>query len=159
MAFSAIDQKWSSMNTTRNGTDMDAMKVKLSTLWVFLLFNMMFADIFTFMNPGFLNGLIAGYAEQVQISEVFLLVAAMVTEIPIAMVLLSRVLNHRANRRANIIAAIITIVFVIGGGSATLHYIFFATIEVVCSLFIVGYAWNWPDLSEQASREEKNFAS
>lgn len=38
---------------------------------------------------------------------------------------------------------VITIVWVIGGGSTTLHYIFFATIEVVCTLFIVWYAWTW----------------
>ncbi|GAJ20993.1 unnamed protein product, partial [marine sediment metagenome] len=41
------------------------------------------------------------------------------------------------------IASVITIVFVVGGGSLTLHYIFFATIEVVCLSLIVWYAWKW----------------
>jgi Sec-independent protein secretion pathway component TatC len=74
-----------------------------------------------------------------------LLVFAILLEIPIAMIFLSRVLKHRANRWANIIAAAITIAFVIGGGSTDLHYIFFAAIEVVCMLLIVWYAWKWPN--------------
>jgi len=65
-------------------------------------------------------------------------------EIPIAMIFLSRVLKYRANRWANIIAAAITIAFVVGMGSTDLHYIFFATIEVVCMSLIVWYAWKLP---------------
>ena len=34
---------------------MEDMKVKLSTLWVFVMFNMVFADIVGFMNPGALE--------------------------------------------------------------------------------------------------------
>lgn len=60
------------------------------------------------------------------------------------MIFLSRVLKYRVNRRANIIAGPITIAFVRGGGSRYLHYIFFATIEVVCISLIVWYAWKWP---------------
>ena len=83
---------------------------------------------------------------EIQITQGFLLVAAIFLEIPIAMILLSRVLKHRANYWANIIASVITILFVVGGGSTTLSYIFFATIEVVCMLLIVWYAWKWPKL-------------
>jgi Sec-independent protein secretion pathway component TatC len=72
------------------------------------------------------------------------LIAAILLEIPIAMIFLSRVLRYRSNRWANIIAGAITIVFVIGGGSTDLHYIFFATIEVVTMALIVWYAWKWP---------------
>jgi hypothetical protein len=64
-------------------------------------------------------------------------------EIPIAMIFLSRVLKYGVNRWANIIAAAITIVFVIGGGSTYLHYIFLAAVEVVCMSLIVWYAWKW----------------
>ena len=31
---------------------MEDMKVKLSTLWIFVMFNMAFADIVGFINPG-----------------------------------------------------------------------------------------------------------
>jgi len=43
-------------------------------------------------------------------------------ELAIVMILLSRVLTYRLNRWLNIIASIITIVFVVGGGSAYPHY-------------------------------------
>ncbi len=122
---------------------MDNMKVKLSTLWVFVLFNMIFADIVGFMNPGALDAIIKGEVG-VQITQELLLVFSMLLEIPIAMVFLSRILQYRANRWANIVAALITILFVIGGGDTYLSYIFFASIEVVCMLLIIWYALKWP---------------
>src|SRR4051812_12566306 len=117
-------------------TSHEYMKAKLSTLWIFLMFNMVFADIFTFMYPGVLKQIMAANAEQIQITPEFLLVASIVTEIPIAMVILSRLLTYGANRWANIIGCVITILWVIGGGSLTLHYVFFASIQVVCALLI-----------------------
>lgn len=127
-------------------TTMETVKARLSTLWIFIMFNMVFADIFSFMNSEFLQGLLGGYAEEVQITQGFLLAAAIVTEIPIAMVLLSRVLQYKVNRWANIVAGVITMAYVWGGGSSTLHYIFFAAIETACALFIIWYAWQWRDL-------------
>jgi hypothetical protein len=118
--------------------------VKLSTLWIVVMFNMVFADILTFVTPGALEEIMTGYAGEVQITQELLLIFAIIIEIPIVMIVLSRVLKRRANRWANIIAGAITIVFVIGGGSTYLHYIFFATVEVVCILLIIWFAWNWP---------------
>jgi Sec-independent protein secretion pathway component TatC len=133
------------VNTNKKTVKMEDMKVKLSTLWVVVMFNMLFADILSFLTPGYLTELMTGYAGEIQITQGLLLVFAILLEIPIAMIFLSRVLKHRANRWANIIAAAITIAFVIGGGSTDLHYIFFAAIEVVCMLLIVWYAWKWPN--------------
>jgi hypothetical protein len=105
-----------------------------------------FADILSFMYPGGLKEVLTGYAGGVHITPGFLLAAAVVTEIPIAMIVLSRVLKHAANRWANIVAGVITIAYVIGGGSFNqLHYIFFAALEVACALLIVWYAWKWRD--------------
>lgn len=130
------------MNANGKTAEMD-MKVKLSTLWIFVTFNMVFADIVGFMNPGALEQIMTG-AVGIEITQELLLVFSILLEIPIAMILLSRVLKYRANRWANIAAAVITILFVIGGGSTYLSYIFFATVEVVCMLLIIWYAWNWP---------------
>jgi hypothetical protein len=136
-------KKEKKMNSEKKTAGMD-MKVKLSTLWVVVMFNMIFADILSFMLPDFLEILETGYAGGVQITQEILLVFAILLEIPIAMIVLSRVLKYSVNRWANIIAAVITILFVIGGGSTSLHYIFFATIEVVCMSLIIWYAWKWP---------------
>ena len=102
------------------------------------MFNMVFADIVGFLNPGTLEEMIA-----MKPAQGLLLVFSILVEIQIAMILLSRVLKYRANRWANIIGGAITILWVIGGGNISLSYIFFATIEVVCMLLIVWYAWKW----------------
>ena len=132
------------MNSEKNTAGMD-MKVKLSTLWIVVMFNMVFADILSFMLPDFLEILETGQAGGVPITQEILLVFAVFLEIPIVMIILSRVLKVSVNRWANIIAAVITILFVVGGGSTELHYIFFATVEVVCMLLIMWYAWRWPN--------------
>ena len=120
------------------------IKVRLSTLWVVVLFNMVFADIVGFMTPGDLEKIIAGDVG-IQITQELLLLFSLLLEIPIAMVFLSRVLTRQVNRWTNILAAIITIMFVIGGGSSYLSYLFFASVEVVCLLAIVWFSWRWAD--------------
>src|SRR5262245_337439 len=123
------------MKTDKKTARMD-LKVKLSTLWIFVMFNMVFADIVGFMNPGSLEAIMTG-AVGFEITQELLLVFSILLEIPIAMIFLSRVLKDSANRWANIVAGVITILFVIGGGSRYLSYIFFATIEVLCLLLII----------------------
>ena len=122
------------MKTNLKTTDL------LSTLWIFIMLNMIFADIFGFMSPGLLKDIIN---EDTGVTGGLLLVAAVVNEIPIAMVVLSRLLKDRINRWANIIAGIITILYVIGGGSSTATYIFFAALEVACAALIIWLAWRW----------------
>jgi Sec-independent protein secretion pathway component TatC len=119
---------------------MDDNRTRLSTLWVVVMFNMVFADILTFIKPGALQELWAGQAG-VHVTEGLLLVFAVLLEIPIAMIFVSRILKPEANRWANTAAAVITTLFVVGGGSMDLHYVFFATVEVVCMALIVRSVW------------------
>ena len=122
---------------------------KISTLWIVVMFNMGFADILSFMYPSFLAQITTGAVDGVTITPMFLLVAAIFIEIAIAMIYLTRVLHRSANRIANLAAALVTILFVVGGGSTTPHYIFFAGIEVLLLLYIIYLAWTWPN--EQAA--------
>ena len=130
---------------------MKNVRIRLSTLWVFVMFNMVFADILSFMLPDFLNEIVTGTGAMT-VTQGMLLVFALLLEIPIAMIVLSRVLKRGVNRWVNIVAAVITIIFVIGGGSTTLHYIFFATMEVVAMLLIIGFAWKWPESETQVDQ-------
>lgn len=130
----------------------EAMKARLSTLWIFVLINMLFADIFSFMVPGALQEIATGVVDGVHLTPIFLLIAAMLTEIPMAMVILARVLSYRANRWANVIGGLFTILWVVGMGSATPHYIFIASVEVICSGCIIWLAWRWRG-PESQSRE------
>jgi hypothetical protein len=75
-----------------------------------------------------------------------LLGAGVLIEVSIAMIPLSRVLKYRANRRANIIAAIfLTVVQLITlfVRTPTLEYVFFLSIMIATTAVIAWYAWKW----------------
>ncbi|HLX57964.1 MAG TPA: DUF6326 family protein [Ktedonobacteraceae bacterium] len=143
MDSSSPAKKETTMNTTKKITGMD-MKVKLSTLWIFYMFSTAYIDITTLYYSVFIN-----HTPVVHYTQVFLLGAAILVEIPIAMVLLSRILKYRANRWTNIIAGIfltgvqIVTLFV---GRPTLAYAFLSIILIATSAIIVWYAWRWPDI-------------
>lgn len=113
-------------------------KTKLSTLWIVIMVNMIFADILSFM-----IALETGEKVGLENVEKIMLIAAIVTQIPIWMIFLSRFLKYQANRWANIGAAVLTIIYVVGGGSLEPHYIFIAGVEVLCLLLIMKTAWQW----------------
>lgn len=119
------------------------ISTKISTLWVVVMINMVFADILSFMDPEFLSQVATGVVSGITITPMFLLLAAIFVEVGILMIYLTRALNRRASRIANLIAVTITILFVIGGGSLKPHYIFFASIEVIAMIYIAYLAWTW----------------
>ncbi len=132
---------------------MKDMKTRLSMLWIFAMFNYLYADVMTLMDPSTLKEIIAGQVGPVRMTEGLLLGAAVLMETAIAMVVLSRTLAYRANRWANIIVGIIHTLSVlgslfVGGTTPALYYLFFATVEVGCTLLIVWFAWKWTEVGE-----------
>lgn len=121
-------------------------KANLSTLWIVVMFAMLAADVLSAYIPG-ADEELAEFAGETPI-PLLMLVGAIIMAIPIGMIFFSRVLPRRVNRWANIIAAIITIVYVIGGGATHPHYIFLAAIEVLSMLLIIWYVWRWPQPEE-----------
>ena len=137
---------------TEQKTNEIDMKVKLSTLWIFVMFNYIYADILTLMDPTVLKELITGTVGGIELTQGFLLGAAILMETAIVMVVLSRVLKYRANRWVNIISGIIhtaAVFLSLFVGTPAMYYTFFATIEIACTLLIVWYAWKWvnPEVS------------
>lgn len=116
---------------------------KISTLWILVLFNMAFADILGFIYPGFLAEVMTGQIDGIILTPTFILIAAIFIEIAIIMIFLTRALRPALGRTLNLIAVIITIAFIVGGGSLSPHYIFFASIEVITLLYIGWLAWSW----------------
>ena len=120
-------------------------KVLFSALWIFLAVNYIYRDILSNMEPGTLQGYLAGNVGEITITQGFLLAGALMMEIPFAMIFLSRVLKGGANRWANIIAATLMVVIEVGtmgyGTTPTLHYLFYGVIVIACNLYIVWYAW------------------
>ena len=119
------------------------MKAKLSTLWMFYLFNVIFRDIHEFIEPGFIEQVMTGTFNGIQITEPLLLFGGFVVEVPISMVLFSRLLPYGANRWTNIIAAVITLAFEINNGTTDLDDTFHMVIEIAALSFIIWSAWRW----------------
>ena len=131
-------------------TEVVGIRARLSAAWVFVMLNMVFADILSFMSPGMLQQVLAGTAEGIQITPAFLLVAAVVAEVAIAMILLSLLLPQRAARWANIGAAVVTVAYVLGMASATPHYVFLAALETIGCLAIAWWSWTWRPAERRA---------
>ncbi|MGF1520991.1 MAG: DUF6326 family protein [Leptolyngbyaceae cyanobacterium] len=131
-------------------------KAKLSTLWMFYLFNVIFRDIHEFIEPGFIEQVMTGTFNGIQITEPLLLFGGFVAEVPISMVLLSRLLPYGTNRWANIIAAVITLAFEINNGTTDLDDTFHMVIEMIALSFIIWSAWRWrnPFLRQPAIAQE-----
>ena len=130
---------------------MHDIKERLSVLWIFALLNYLYADV---MALWALLGVPP--ADTPHLGQLALMAASVLMEIPIAMIVACRLLPRRANRLANIIAgSIVTVVngfltFIpplVGWGRppALPEYLFFATIETVCTVAIVWQAWTWPE--------------
>src|SRR5438477_9445579 len=123
-------------------------KERLSLLWIFALVNYLYADVIALFA-------IAGSRNSFEpLSPWALMSSAVLMEIPIAMILACRLLPFRVNRLANIVAGVfLTLVNgfltfgppLLGWGMppAFAEYLFFATIETVCTLIIVWQAWQW----------------
>lgn len=116
------------------------IKTKLSTLWVVVMLNLIFSDILSIMVQLIDQSALEIMGDDVRLT---MAIAAVITNIPILMIYFSRVLPYRINRLLNIIAAILTVIFVIGGGSTLPHYLICASIEVMLLLFIIYSALQW----------------
>ena len=116
---------------------MQDVKVRLSTLWVFMLLNYLYCDVMGLYDSTLSGGL----------SRDALLAASLLMELPILMVLGSRMLDYRPNRWANVMAggfmAVVQVATLFVGSGPTVYYVFFSAIEIACLLFIVWTAWRW----------------
>ena len=132
-------------------------KERLSLLWIFAFLNYLYADVLALWA---LLG--SAPADTPHLGPAALAGAAVLMEIPMAMIVASRLLPYRANRLANIIAAsfetlvngfLTFIPPLVGWGRppALPEYLFFATIETVCTSVIVWQAWTWSEAKPAVS--------
>jgi hypothetical protein len=114
------------------------IKIKLSALWVSIMFIYLYVDV--------IEDAIAGKVWTFQITQVWLLGVIILMTIPSLMVFLSLALPVKANRWTNIIVGILFIVVTLGMtiGESYVFYIFGSIVETVLLLLIVVYAWKWP---------------
>ncbi len=91
-----------------------------------------------------------GTVNGVQLAEQTMLVAGIMMEIPIVMMLFSRVLPYRANRWANIVGGLIGIGFVLITDMHDLDDYFFAAVQSVTAVVIIWLAWTWSEQKASA---------
>lgn len=121
-----------------------AMKIRISALWIVVLFNMTFRDFHEFLRTGYIEELLAMTSNGAQVSEGLLLAAAIVLQIPIGMIFLTQILNANVSRWANVIGAIIMIVGIaVNNLTPDLDDLFFYTIACAALFAIIWYAWRW----------------
>ncbi len=114
-------------------------RVVLSTIWVCLVLNFLYADVFNlFFDPA--------AQEPSDMSFGVVLFFAVLMETSMLMVLLARVLSRAWNRWTNVGAAILHIGLLswsLTEGTVTSFYAFFVTLELAALLFVIGYAVSW----------------
>ena len=131
------------MNTNATPVKKIDTKVLLSTLWIVVMLNMLKADILSLYIPGSTEELAKTALDTGASIPQLMLGGAIMMEISIVMIFLSRILPYHLNRWVNILISLLTIAFVVGGGTTYPHYIFIASVEVICLLLIIWIAWMW----------------
>lgn len=134
------------MKTSVNTTTPER-KTLLSVLWIFLSVNYIMCDVLSNMEASVLQQLVRGQVAGMELTQGFLLFAALSLEIPFLMIVMSRVLPFKINRILNITAGAIMIIYQIGsffmGTAPSLHYIFFSIIEIAGNAAVLLLALRW----------------
>jgi hypothetical protein len=133
------------MNTIINTTKKIETKVLLSTLWIIVMINMLKADILSLYIPGATQEVAKTSVSTGLSIPQLMLGGAIIGELAIGMIILSRVLKHGMNRWLNILVSIFTIAYIWLAGSSFPHYTFIAVVETICLLLILWNAWKWTE--------------
>jgi len=127
--------------TIRNIED---VQIKLSALWVALLFIWQQGDALRLYSGDVIGGVVD--TGNMMSPETLWMVSAIWMTIPAVMLFLSLTLNYPVNRWANIIVGILFVVInVIGLSTYPWGYDkFLIIVGLVFNVLIVWYAWKWP---------------
>jgi hypothetical protein len=133
------------MSENRQLIEVRDKKIILSTLWIVVMFSITFADIIGFIEPGTLERIINGDMG-FELTPAVILVFSLLQVIPILMILVARLFRRGVNRWLNIVASVLTLLYVLGGGNwESTSYFVFAALEVVAMLAIIWLAWSWKE--------------
>jgi len=134
-------------------------KERLSLYWIFALLNYLYADVLA------LFAFVGSPNSAPHLPQWALLSSAVLMEIPIAMIVASRLLPFRANQLANVAAAgVLTLIngfltFVLPLTNGAFRdpiypaYVWFATLETVCTLVIFWKACTWSGVEAALNSE------
>ncbi len=117
--------------------------LKLSALWLFLLLNIIFRDLHQFVMPGFLETIMTGQFNGMEITPELMLIGGIVVSVPISMVPLSLLLERRFARPLTFVAALVTAVTMIPSWRMDLDDAYHLALQTIALAAIVWMAWRW----------------
>jgi hypothetical protein len=122
------------------------VRLKISALWIAMLFLFAYGDIFGFFRAGLIEEVIAGKVSGIKITQAFLFAVSVYIAIASLMVFLSLVLKPKVNRWTNTVLPILYIASIVVSaiGETWAYYLFLSVAESSLLLLIVWYAWTWP---------------
>lgn len=128
-------------------------RIVLSTLWVFVMMNMIYADILGTLKPGYVESL---QELSTTLSPEIILLFSVLMEVPIIMIPISRFASRKVNRIFNYVFASLSILWVVvpalmtSLGSTPISYVFFAIVECSTMIYIMIYASRWKESTDLA---------
>jgi hypothetical protein len=130
------------------------VRLKISALWVAMLFLFAYGDIFGSFVPGHIDEIRGGKISGIEITQTFLLAASVYVAIASLMIFLTLVLRPTVSRWANIVLPILYIVSLVASviGESWVYFWFLSIAEGALLLLIIGYAWRWPTLERHPVR-------
>jgi Family of unknown function (DUF6326) len=122
------------------------VRLKISALWIAMLFLFAYGDIFGFFRAELIEDVIAGEVSGIKITQVFLFAVSVYIAIASVMVFLTLVLKPRVDRWTNIVLPILYIVSIAASvvGEDWAYFYFLSIAESAVLLLIIWYAWTWP---------------
>ena len=123
------------------------VKIKLSALWIVLMFCYTYADILGFYAPWNLEELISGEIAGIKMTQSMLFGSAILMIIPSIMVFISLILKAKINRLVNLLAGIIFFIVLVSTlftGRNPAYYLLYAAVKAVLLILIVWLSWRWP---------------
>ncbi|MFD0796843.1 DUF6326 family protein [Maribacter chungangensis] len=118
----------------------------LSTLWIVLTVNYIFCDVFSLYLSETLEKLMAGGMGGIKFTQEFLLVFSIIMEMPMLMIILSKVLDRKINKWLNLIVGLLLLIVQVGSiltDENYLHYLFFSVVEISILLIILVISFKW----------------
>lgn len=122
----------------------------LSTLWLFVLLNIVFRDIHQLVLKSELEMLLTGTYNGVEITEQLMLLGGVMIQVPVGMVLFSLLFTRRIGRPVTFVAVLITGGGLLSAAPTDMDDVFHLVIELAAMTAILWTTWQWTDDSPSA---------
>lgn len=136
------------------------VRIKISALWVSMLFVFVYVDLFSLYRPDFRADIDAGEIAGFTINQSFLLGTTAYIVIPSLMVFCALILRPRINRIVNIaLSAMYALTIIASAIGEWNYFILGSSIEATLLAAIIYYAWTWPRETPPTQKNESDVAA